>query len=63
MDAHVPQRAGVVRLIASFRAGRKATAYGKTRRFVGGFFFVCVKLLIWPLVTSVFMRQQFVTYV
>jgi len=44
----------VVRLIASFRAGRNATAYGKTRRFVGGFFFVCVKLLIWPLVTSVF---------
>ena len=63
MDAHVPQRAGVVRLIASFRAGRNATAYGKTRRFVGGVFFVRVKLLIWPLVTSVFMRQQFVTYV
>ena len=29
----------MVRLIASFRAGRNATAYGKTRRFVGGFFF------------------------
>lgn len=62
MDAHVPQRAGVVRLIASFRAGRNATAYGETRRFVGGFFFARVKPLSRPLVTSVFMRQQFVTY-
>ncbi len=61
MDAHVPQRAGMVRLIASFRAGRNATAYGKTRRFVGGFFFVRVKPLSRPLVTSVFMRQRSVT--
>jgi hypothetical protein len=52
----------VVRLIASFRAGRNATAYGETRRFVGGFFFARVKPLSRPLVTSVFMRQQFVTY-
>jgi len=51
----------VVRLIASFRAGRNATAYGKTRRFVGGFFFARVKPLSRPLVTSIFMRQQFVT--
>jgi len=52
----------VVRLIASFRAGRNAIAYGETRRCVGGFFFACVKFLFCPLVTSVFMRQQFVTY-
>lgn len=62
MDAHVPQRTGVVRLIASFRAGANATAYGETRRFAGGFFFARLKLLYRPLVTSIFMRQPFVTY-
>lgn len=62
MDAHVPQCTGVVRLIASFRAGRNAIAYGETPRYAGGFFFARVKFLICPLVTSVFMRQQFVTY-
>jgi hypothetical protein len=52
----------VVRLIASFRAGRNATAYGETRRFGGGFFFAR-ETLSRPLVTSVFMRQPFVTRV
>jgi len=51
----------VVRLIASFRAGRNAIAYGKTRCIASGFFFARVKLQSRPLVTSIFMRQPFVT--